>query len=167
MKTKALNGSPRGNGDTVSLINKLIEQLNGEYVDRHEPRYHGERDQRLFTEWLGNNMNKASQAEKMAIYTRITGHTSNHVKYRNLEWDKPSPTIVAHLHKDGYMFIHPDINQLRTITIREAALLQSFPIDYKFVASTPYCYKMIGNAVPVLFAKGIAEAMYDVLKSKE
>lgn len=143
------------------------EQLNGEYIDRHEPRYHGERDQRLFTEWLGNNMNKASQAEKMAIYTRITGHTSNHVKYRNLEWDKPSPTIVAHLHKDGYMFIHPDIQQLRTITIREAALLQSFPIDYKFVASTPYCYKMIGNAVPVLFAKGIAEAMYDVLKSKE
>ena len=68
------------------------EQLNGEYVDRHEPRYHGERDQRLFTEWLGNNMNKASQAEKMAIYTRITGHTSNHVKYRNLEWDKPSAT---------------------------------------------------------------------------
>jgi DNA (cytosine-5)-methyltransferase 1 len=112
-------------------------------------------------------MNKASQAEKMAIYTRITGHTSNHIKYRNLEWDKPSPTIVAHLQKDGYMFIHPDINQLRTITIREAALLQSFPIDYKFVASTPYCYKMIGNEVHVLFGKGIAEGMYDVLKSKE
>ena len=142
------------------------EQLEGEFVDRHEPRYHGERDQRLFTEWLGNNMNKATQAEKMAIYTRITGHTSNHIKYRNLEWDKPSPTIVAHLHKDGYMFIHPDIKQLRTITMREAALLQSFPIDYKFVASTPYCYKMIGNAVPVNFAKGIAEAMYDVLKTK-
>jgi DNA (cytosine-5)-methyltransferase 1 len=45
--------------------------------------------------------------------------------------------------------------------------LQSFPIDYKFVASTPYCYKMIGNAVPVNFSKGIAEAMYDVLISKE
>ena len=143
------------------------EQLKGELIDRHEPRYHGERDQRLFTEWLSNNMNKAPQAEKMAIYTRITGHTSNHIKYRNLEWDKPSPTIVAHLHKDGYMFIHPDIKQLRTITMREAALLQSFPIDYKFIASTPYCYKMIGNAVPVNFAKGIAEAMFDVLKSKE
>ena len=143
------------------------EQLKGERIDRHEPRYHGERDQRLFTEWLSNNMNKASQADKMAIYTRITGHSSNHIKYRNLEWDKPSPTIVAHLHKDGYMFIHPDIKQLRTITMREAALLQSFPIDYKFVASTPYCYKMIGNAVPVNFAKGIAEAMYDVLISKE
>ena len=143
------------------------EQLSGEKIDMHIPRYNGERDQKLFAEWLGNNMNKASQKEKMEKYTRVTGHTSNHIKYRNLDWDKPSPTIVAHLHKDGYMFIHPDIDQLRTITIREAALLQSFPMDYKFVASNPYCYKMIGNAVPVLFAKGIAEAMYDVLKTKE
>ena len=111
-------------------------------------------------------MNKASQTEKMAIYTRITGHTSNHIKYRNLEWDKPSPTIVAHLQKDGYMFIHPDISQLRTITMREAALLQSFPIDYKFVASTPYCYKMIGNAVPVNLAYEIALAIKGVLEEK-
>ena len=54
----------------------------------------------------------------------------------------------------------------RSIKIREAALLQSFPIDYKFVGSNAYCFKMIGNAVPVLFAKGIAEAMFDVLNSK-
>ena len=143
------------------------EQLQGKVIDRHEPRYHGPRDQRLFTEWLGNNMNRASQEEKKAIYTHITGHTSNHIKYRNLEWDKPSPTIVAHLHKDGYMFIHPDIKQLRTITIREAARLQSFPMDYEFLGSTPYCYKMIGNAVPVNFARGIAESIYEVLISKQ
>ena len=143
------------------------EQRDGEKIDLHIPRYHGERDQRLFKEWLSNNMNTYSQQEKMDFYTKITGHTSNHIKYRNIEWDKPSPTVVAHLHKDGYMFIHPDIEQLRTITIREAALLQSFPIDFKFVASNPYCYKMIGNAVPILFAKGIAEAMYDVLNSKK
>ena len=151
----------------VGRNNVSHEQRDGETIDLHIPRYHGERDQRLFKEWLSNNMNTYSQKEKMDFYTKITGHTSNHVKYRNLEWDKPSPTIVAHLHKDGYMFIHPDIEQLRTITIREAALLQSFPMDYKFVASNPYCYKMIGNAVPVLFAKGIAEAMYDVLISKK
>ena len=136
-------------------------------IDLHIPRYHSARDLVLFREWLGNNMNKCSQEEKMAFYTKITGHTSNHVKYRNLEWDKPSPTVVAHLHKDGYMFIHPDIEQLRTITIREAALLQSFPIDYHFLGSNAYCFKMIGNAVPVLFAKGIAEGMIDVLSEKE
>ena len=151
----------------VGRNNVSHEQRFGEQIDLHIPRYHGERDQRLFTEWLANNMNTFSQQEKKDLYTRVTGHTSNHIKYRNLEWDKPSPTIVAHLHKDGYMFIHPDIEQLRTITIREAALLQSFPIDYKFVASNPYCYKMIGNAVPVLFAKTIAESMYEVLESKK
>ncbi len=151
----------------VGRRNVSHEQKNGEQIDLHIPRYHGERDQKLFTEWLANDMNKFSQQEKMSFYTKITGHTSNHIKYRNIEWDKPSPTIVAHLNKDGYMFIHPDINQLRTITIREAALLQSFPMDYEFVGSNPYCYKMIGNAVPVLFAKGIAEAMYDVLNNKE
>ena len=151
----------------VGRSNVSHEQREGEFVELHTPRYHGERDQRLFTEWLANNMNTYSQQEKKDLYTRITGHTSNHVKYRNLEWNKPSPTIVAHLHKDGYMFIHPDIEQLRTITIREAALLQSFPLDYKFVASNAYCYKMIGNAVPVLFAKAIAESMYEVLESEK
>ena len=142
-------------------------QSSDEKIANHIPRYHGERDQRLFKEWLANDMNAYSQAEKKAFYTKITGHTSNHVKYRNLEWDKPSPTIVAHLYKDGYMFIHPDIKQLRTITVREAALLQSFPIDYSFPSSNSYNYKMIGNAVPVLFAKGIAEAVYNVIADNE
>jgi DNA (cytosine-5)-methyltransferase 1 len=158
---------PRDEIIRVGRNNISHEQRSGEHIDLHVPRYHGERDQRLFAEWLANNMNTFSQQEKKDFYTRITGHTSNHIKYRNLEWDKPSPTIVAHLHKDGYMFIHPDIEQLRTITIREAALLQSFPMDYKFVASNPYCYKMIGNAVPVLFAKAIAESMYEVLETKK
>jgi DNA (cytosine-5)-methyltransferase 1 len=73
-----------------------------------------------------------------------------------LEWDKPSHTVVAHLSKDGMMFIHPDSKQARSITVREAALLMSFPMDYEFIGSAAYCYKMIGNAVPVNFAKAIA-----------
>ena len=158
--------TPKAQIERIGRSNVSHEQLTGERINLHIPRYHGERDQKLFVEWLANDMNKSSQKEKMDFYTKITGHTSNHVKYRNLEWDKPSPTIVAHLNKDGYMFIHPDIEQLRSITIREAALLQSFPMDYKFIGSNSYCFKMIGNAVPVLFAKSIAEAMYDVLNEK-
>ena len=142
-------------------------QIFGKKVDLHNPRYNGKRDQKLFYEWLSKGMNSFSQEEKKAFYTKITGHVSNHIKYRNLEWEKPSPTVVAHLQKDGYMFIHPDIKQLRTITIREAALLQSFPKDYRFLGSNPYCFKMIGNAVPVLFAEGIAKAMHEALSSGE
>lgn len=129
----------------------------------HVPRYHSQRDIAAFRKWLANDMNHAPMDARKQFYTDITGKYSNHVKYRNLEWDKPSPTIVAHLYKDGLMFILPDQNQLRSITIREAACLQSFPLDYEFVASYPYCYKMIGNAVPVTFAKNIAYAISDVL----
>ena len=64
------------------------------------------------------------------------------------------------------MFIHPDVKQLRSITIREAAMLQTFPMDFEFVGSDAYCYKMIGNAVPVLFAKNIAIAVGKVLGRK-
>lgn len=132
----------------------------------HNARYHNKRDIEIFKEWIGNSMNRASSKEKLDFYNKFTGKITNHNKYRNLEWDKPSPTIVAHLYKDGLMFIHPDIEQLRSITIREAALLQSFPIDFEFDATDSYCFKMIGNAVPVLFSKGIANSIINVLEEK-
>jgi DNA (cytosine-5)-methyltransferase 1 len=112
-------------------------------------------------------MNDIPNEEKLAFYKEVSGKTSNHNKYRSLEWGKPSPTIVSHLYKDGLMFIHPDVEQARSITIREAALLQSFPMDFEFVGSNAYCFKMIGNAVPVLFAKSIAEAIVKVLEAKD
>ena len=96
---------------------------------------------------------------EIKFYTKMTGKTSKHNKYRNLEWDKPSPTIVAHLYKDGLMFIHPDAKQSRSITIREAASLQSFDDDYEFSGKMGVDYKMIGNAVPPLMAKKIAEVL--------
>ena len=61
------------------------------------------------------------------------------------------------------MFIHPDSEQARSITVREAAILQSFPIDFEFVGSMGSCYKMIGNAVPPKMAEKIASAIYQVI----
>lgn len=130
----------------------------------HQPRHCSERDINVIKRWIAGNMNTCTQKEAIDFYKEITGKNTLYRKYRNLEWDKPSPTVVAHLQKDGFMFIHPDIEQARFITIREAALLMSFPKDYEFIGNRAYCYKMIGNAVPVNFAKAIAEAMYKVLK---
>ena len=65
------------------------------------------------------------------------------------------------------MFIHPDAEQARSITIREAALLMAFPIDYKFIGSNASCYKMIGNAVPVVFAKTIGESIFNILSEEK
>lgn len=130
----------------------------------HQPRHCSERDITVIRRWISDNMNKCSQKEAIDFYKEVTGRNTLYRKYRNLEWDKPSPTVVAHLQKDGFMFIHPDIEQARFITIREAAMLMSFPKDFEFIGNRSYCYKMIGNAVPVNFAKAIADAMYKVLK---
>ena len=157
-KFKPLNKSYKKGNRNVSH-----ELIGDKIIPLHEARFHNKRDIKVFREWLGNNMNNIPNSKKIEFYKKVTGHNTNHNKYRSLEWDKPSPTIVAHLYKDGLMFIHPDQEQLRSITIREAALLQTFPMDYEFIGSSAYCYKMIGNAVPVLFAKNIAQAIINVL----
>ena len=131
------------------------------------PRYQNERDIEVFSKWVKNNMNSWSSVEKIKFYNNLVGKKSAHGKYRNLYWDKPSPTIVAHLYKDGLMFIHPDSKQSRTISVREAACIQSFPEDFRFTERMGYNYKMIGNAVPPLMAKNIAEAINKILSLKQ
>ena len=80
-----------------------------------------------------------------------------------MNWDRPSPTIVSHLQKDGLLFIHPDAEQARSLTVREAALIQAFPNNFEFLGSQGYKYKMIGNAVPPLLANKIAKALKEFL----
>lgn len=131
--------------------------------DDHKPRFQNARDQSIFRDWAEEGMNNLSTEEKLNYYSLKTGKTSKHVKYRSLEWDRPSKTIVAHLYKDGLMYIHPDGKQARSLTVKEAALLQSFPDDFKFSDSMTSNYKMIGNAVPPLLAQNIAEVIYEYL----
>lgn len=81
-------------------------------------------------------------------------------KWRKMEADAPARTLMAHLGKDGYSHIHYDSNQARTISVREAARLQSFPDGFVLSGSMNPAFKQIGNAVPPLMAKALAETIY-------
>ena len=86
-------------------------------------------------------------------------------KWRKMEPDLPARTLMAHLGKDSYSHIHYDSVQARTISVREAARLQSFPDGFKFSGTMNPAFRQIGNAVPPLLAKVIAEEINRLLEA--
>ena len=86
-------------------------------------------------------------------------------KYNRLDWSDLSRTITAHLAKDGYWYIHPD--QHRTLTVREAARLQTFPDTFRFAGSRSHQFQQIGNAVPPALGEVIGSAVLESLRQEE
>ena len=84
-------------------------------------------------------------------------------RYKALDYNSICHTVVAHIAKDGHYYIHPDIDQNRSITVREAARIQGFPDNFVFEHSRSAAFKQIGNAVPPILSHKIAQAILDFI----
>lgn len=125
-----------------------------EIVTQHIARPNNENDLEIYRiavdEW--NNRKRLNYAK---LPKRLITHSNTDVfvnRFQVVNGQGVSHTVVAHIAMDGHYYIHPDKKQNRSITVREAARIQSFPDDYFFEGSRTAAFKQIGNAVPVLMA---------------
>lgn len=135
-------------------------------ISWHEPRYQNLRDMdtfKILAEDVASGKFQYDSKKITELYEQKVGSKSPIHRYHVLEPNKPSTTIIAHLYKDGNRFIHYDPAQCRSITVREAARLQSFDDDFDFIGNRGNAYQMIGNAVPPKLAKAIGNAIFELL----
>ena len=137
-------------------------QSKSDLVYNHVARMHNARDLKIF------RMLKPGTSIK-GIPSKYNPYRKDIFldKYKKQPWSGPSSTILAHLSKDGLMFIHPDKSQNRSLTPREAARLQSFSDDFVFEGPRTRQYTQIGNAVPPIFARAVAERIKGLLENKK
>ncbi len=154
---------PNSNGEK-KISHKVIDNNS---MLNHSPRYHNKRDIKIFnvlTKDIETGVNRYNSTKSLIeLYKEFTGKESKFHKYNVIRYDRPSNTIPAHLYKDGLRHIHPDSEQSRSLTVREAARIQTFNDDFEFLGSIGSQYKMIGNAVPPIFSKLIAKVILKVL----
>ena len=124
----------------------------------HVARNHNDLDRERFQVMIHNHWSFGQLRREMPQYEHEHARVFDN-SYVVQWWDLPSKTILAHIHKDGFQFIHPDEAQRRTFTVRETARIQSFPDDFEFKGSRGEKYKQIGNAVPPIFAEAIAKSI--------
>jgi DNA (cytosine-5)-methyltransferase 1 len=153
----------------INEYQQVTETRNGvDFTTQHITRQHNERDLEIYSiaidKWLNNN----ERLKYNDLPKRLQNHNNTEAfldRYKVVDPLGHSHTVVAHISKDGHYYIYPDAKQVRSISVREAARIQSFPDDYFFEGGRTAAFKQIGNAVPPLMAENIAASIRQLLQN--
>lgn len=142
---------------------KIRNDLN--FVTQHIVRPNNSNDLEIYEiavdRWnKGKRLNYAELPQRLIKHNNTKSFTN---RFQVVNGKGIAHTVVAHIAMDGHYYIHPDKTQNRSISVREAARIQSFPDDYFFEGSRTAAFKQIGNAVPPLMAEKIAEKIKNML----
>jgi DNA (cytosine-5)-methyltransferase 1 len=133
---------------------KLMRRQSSETVMNHLCRAHNDKDLHIFSIMPQGGKYKNIPDELKRYSDQIFED-----KYKRLKLDKPSWTLTAHMQKDCLAYIHP--TEIRSISVREAARLQSFPDRFVFNAPMTRMFELVGNSVPPLLAQAIAKPIVE------
>jgi DNA (cytosine-5)-methyltransferase 1 len=146
---------------------KSTETRNGiESTTQHITRPHNDRDLEIYSIAIDKWLNEGKRLKYNDLPKRLQSHKNIVAfldRYKVVDPNGHSHTVVAHIAKDGHYYIYPDLKQVRSISVREAARIQSFPDNYFFEGGRTAAFKQIGNAVPPLMAAALAKSITNLI----
>jgi DNA (cytosine-5)-methyltransferase 1 len=145
---------------TTAYLEKFELRNGVDFVTQHVARAHNERDLSIYKIAINKWLKKSERLKYPDLPTELKTHKNEKSfvdRYKVVDINGLSHTMVAHIAKDGHHYIYPDNKQIRSLSVREAARIQSFPDDFFFEGGRSAAFRQIGNAVPPLMANEIAE----------
>jgi DNA (cytosine-5)-methyltransferase 1 len=151
---------------TTEYLDKFELRNGVDFVTQHVARPHNERDLNIYKIAINKWLKKSERLKYPDLPTELKTHkneTSFVDRYKVVDINGLSHTMVAHIAKDGHHYIYPDNKQIRSLSVREAARIQSFPDNFFFEGGRSAAFRQIGNAVPPLMANEIAKKIKEQL----
>ena len=174
MTPSVISTEPAISPRPVDLSEWYVRDSHNTSVLNHEPRSHMASDlvRYLFCSSFGKAHGRSPKlgdfpAELLPDHKNLLQGTAAAPftdRFRVQLADHPSSTVTSHISKDGHYYIHHDPSQCRSLSVREAARLQTFPDDYLFEGNRTQQYHQVGNAVPPWLAKQIAEIVVELFR---
>lgn len=149
-----------------SIVSKEYRCPLTDVLTQHTSRQNNENDLKIYklvseAKKKGINLKYNELPEELITHTNTKSFLD---RYKAIDGNSVSHTVVAHISKDGHYYIHPDSTQNRSISVREAARIQGFPDDYYFESSRTSAFIQIGNAVPPKLSRKIAKTILNILE---